>query len=184
MQNFKIMVWCFIKRQNKVSNADCVYIMFQKLIIIIYWRKYLLLFDKIMFIFIKVKSSMARSHPVENLYYHRIWVNYQLLAVMLLKLPNGLLPVAVDHSHLRTVASEPEDPIDWQLTPPLTGQYPLSSALAWWKWGLQMTRQAEASGRGTRHTSSNWLETSECPMTCISWVKDIRSKKLHVHMFV
>ena len=123
MQNFKIMVRWFIKRQNKVWNAHCVYIMFQKLIIIIYWRKYLLLFDK-MFIFIKVKSSMARSHPVENLYYHRMWVNYQLLAVMLLKLPNGLLPVAVDRSHLRTVASEPADPIDWQLTPPLTGQYP------------------------------------------------------------
>ena len=40
-------------------------------------------------------------------------VNYQLLAVILLELPNNELPVAVDHRKLRTMASETVDPIDW-----------------------------------------------------------------------
>ena len=40
-------------------------------------------------------------------------VNYQLLAVMLLKQPNGELLVAVDHNQLRTMVSETVDPIDW-----------------------------------------------------------------------
>ena len=35
-------------------------------------------------------------------------VNYQLLAVMLLKKPNGELPVAVNHSQLQTMATETE----------------------------------------------------------------------------
>ena len=41
--------------------------------------------------------------------------NYQLLAVMLMKLPNGQIPVEVDHSQLRTMASETVYPIDWML---------------------------------------------------------------------
>ena len=41
-------------------------------------------------------------------------INY-IHAVMLLKKPNGELPVAVDRSQLRTLASEKVDPIDWQL---------------------------------------------------------------------
>ena len=44
-------------------------------------------------------------------------VNYQLLAVMLLKLSNGELPVVVDHSQIRTMASRTEDAIDWPLPP-------------------------------------------------------------------
>ena len=54
----------------------------------------------------KVKSSMARSFPVENLLPQNVVFNYQQLAVMLLKKPNGELPVAVDPSQLRTMASE------------------------------------------------------------------------------
>ena len=50
-------------------------------------------------------------------------VNYQLL--MLLKKPNGEFPVAVDHSHLWTMASETVDSIDWPLPTLYTGQYPL-----------------------------------------------------------
>ena len=41
-------------------------------------------------------------------------VNFQLLAVMLLKLPNGALSVAVDHRQLWTMASE-TDSINRQL---------------------------------------------------------------------
>ena len=51
------------------------------------------------------------------------WVNYQLLAEMLLRWPNGQLTVVVDHNQLRTVASETVDPIDWRLPLPFTGQY-------------------------------------------------------------
>ena len=45
-------------------------------------------------------------------------VNYELLAVMLLKQPNGELPVAVDHSQLQ-IMSEAVDPIYWPLPPTL-----------------------------------------------------------------
>ena len=42
-------------------------------------------------------------------------VNYQLLALMLLKYPNGQLLVALDRSHLRAKASERVNTIDWPL---------------------------------------------------------------------
>ena len=58
------------------------------------------------------KSSMTSSHLVENCQF-----NCHLLAVILLKYPNGLLLVAVDRSQHRTVSSETEDPIDWPLPP-------------------------------------------------------------------
>ena len=45
-------------------------------------------------------------------------VNYKLLAVILLKQPNGGLLVAVDHNQLRTMASDTVDPIDWSHPPP------------------------------------------------------------------
>ena len=53
-------------------------------------------------------------------------VNYQLLAVILLKQPNGQLPVAVDHSQLQTMTSETRDPIFWPLPQPFTGSTHLS----------------------------------------------------------
>ena len=45
-------------------------------------------------------------------------VNYQLLAVMLLKQSNGEFMVAVNHNQLRTMASETVDLIDWSYPPP------------------------------------------------------------------
>ena len=63
---------------------------------------------------------MARSLPVENLYYHGMWSQLStILAVMLLKQPNGEIPVVVDYSQLTTLASETVDPIDWPLSPTL-----------------------------------------------------------------
>ena len=44
-------------------------------------------------------------------------VNYQLLAVMLMKYANMQPPVAVDHSQQRTMALEMVDPIVWPLPP-------------------------------------------------------------------
>ena len=41
-----------------------------------------------------------------------ITANYQLLSLMLLKKSNEQLLVGVDHSQLRTIASETVDPID------------------------------------------------------------------------
>ena len=49
---------------------------------------------------------------MENLLPQFCGVNYQLLAVMLLKQLNDRLPVAFDHSQLRTMASETVDPIE------------------------------------------------------------------------
>ena len=54
---------------------------------------------------------MAGSLPVDNLAATECGVVYQLLAVMLQKLPNVELRVAFDHSQLRTMASETVDPI-------------------------------------------------------------------------
>ena len=67
---------------------------------------------------VKVKSSMARSLPVENLLPQNVQVNYQLLAVIYWSSPMEELPVAVDRNQLRTMASETEDPIDWSHPPP------------------------------------------------------------------
>ena len=68
---------------------------------------------------VKVKSSMARSLKW-RIYYHRMWVNYQLLTVA-----NGELIVAVNHNQLQRMASETVDPIDWSHPYPHV-QYPLS----------------------------------------------------------
>ena len=75
----------------------------------------------------KGESSMARSLRGWIYYTTVRGVNYQLLVVMLLKQPNGQLPLTVDHSQLRTMVSETEDPIDWPLSPPFTGQCFLSA---------------------------------------------------------
>ena len=50
------------------------------------------------------------------------YINYQLLAVMLLKLNNEHLSVAVHHNQQRTLVKETVEPIDWPLPPYLTGQ--------------------------------------------------------------
>ena len=68
----------------------------------------------------KVKSSMAKSLPVENLLPQNVGsiINYLQL---LLKQPNGELLVAVNHNQVRTMASETVDPIDCSHPPPYTG---------------------------------------------------------------
>ena len=64
---------------------------------------------------INVKSSMARSLPVENLLPQNVGS---------IKLPNEVVvaqwgtPSVVDHNQLRTMASETVDPIDWSHPPP------------------------------------------------------------------
>ena len=64
---------------------------------------------------------MVKCLPVENLLPRSVGSNYyyQLLAVMQLKQRIWELPVAVDHSQLRTIGSETKDPFDWQLPLPL-----------------------------------------------------------------
>ena len=66
---------------------------------------------------IKVKSSMARSLPVENLLPQNV-VQLSTTCSNVLKQPNGELLVAVNHHQLRTMASERVDPIDWSPPPP------------------------------------------------------------------
>ena len=56
-------------------------------------------------------------------------VNYQLLAVMLVELPKGLLKVVVDHFQIRTMASETVDLIVDRYPPPFPGQCSLSAIL-------------------------------------------------------
>ena len=50
-------------------------------------------------------------------------LNYQILAVMQLNLPNGQPLVAVDHNQLLALTSETVCPTDWSLLLPLTVQY-------------------------------------------------------------
>ena len=66
---------------------------------------------------VKVKSSMARSLPVENLLPQNVGsiINYLQQCS---EQPNGELLVAVNHNQLRTMASETVDPIDWLHPPP------------------------------------------------------------------
>ena len=54
-------------------------------------------------------------------------VNYQLLAVMLLKYHNGEILVAVNRNQVWTMASETIDPIDWLLQSP-SWEVPLSAS--------------------------------------------------------
>ena len=56
--------------------------------------------------------------------------NYQLLAVILLKQPNGEPLVAVNQNQLRTMASETVDPIDWLHPPPYKGSTPWAPPIA------------------------------------------------------
>ena len=67
---------------------------------------------------------MAKSLPVENLLYHRMWSQLSTTCSNVLKQPNGELPVAVNHNQLRTMASEMVDPIDWLHLPTLMGSTP------------------------------------------------------------
>ena len=61
---------------------------------------------------------MARSLPVENIYYHRMWGQLSTTCSNVLKQPKGELLVAVNHNQLRIMVSETVDPIDWSHPPP------------------------------------------------------------------
>ena len=64
----------------------------------------------------------CQEPPIGNQLPQLCGVNYQLLAIILPKQQNGRLQAVVDHSQLRTMASEEVHPIDWPLPPPFTGQ--------------------------------------------------------------
>ena len=66
---------------------------------------------------LKIKSSMARSLPVENLLY-RMFGQLSTICSNVLKQPNGELLAAVNNNQLRTMASETVDPIDWSQPTP------------------------------------------------------------------
>ena len=73
---------------------------------------------------LKVKSSMAKSFPVENLLPQNVGSTSTTCSNLLMQPNRGLL-VAVNHNQQRTMASETVDPIDWSHPQP-HGQYPLS----------------------------------------------------------
>ena len=73
---------------------------------------------------VKVKTSMARSLPVERIYCHRMWGQLSTTCSNILKLPNGEHLVAIDHNQLRTMTSETVDTIDWSHPPPSWAAHP------------------------------------------------------------
>ena len=83
-----------------------------------YWNTFgfLLIKDTIR-VLKKVKSSMARSLPLENLLPQNVGsiINYWQQCT---EQPNGELLVAVNHNKLRTMASETVDQIDCSHPPP------------------------------------------------------------------
>ena len=93
---------------------------------------------------LKVKSSMARILPVENLLPQNMGsiINY-------LHKSTEVLPVAVDHSQLQSMTSETVDKIDWQLPHPTQGSIPWAQRIARCKCGLQIARLAAATGMRT-----------------------------------
>ena len=97
----------------------------------------------------RVKSSMARSLPVENLLPPTInWQYCQLSTTCsnILQYHNGERLVAVDHNQLRTMTSETVDPIDWSQPPPSWTVPPVLHGV---NAGLQIARLADATGART-----------------------------------
>ena len=95
--------------------------------------------------------------PQRRIYYHCLWVNYQLLGLILLKLPNLQLLAAVDHNQLRKMAdgrfnwvavtSQPfEDSIPWaplakyKSVQPLLGIEPATFRIRGGHWGYKRWR--------------------------------------------
>ena len=95
-----------------------------------------------------VKSSMARSLPVENLYYHRMLGQLSTTCINVLKQPNGELLVAVNHNRLRTMASQTVDPIDWSHHPPSWAVPPELLVHSINQCNLSTTRTCNRSMRG------------------------------------
>ena len=69
---------------------------------------------------------MARSSKIENLL-SLSWGQLSTTCSDLLKQPNWQFLVAVDHSQLRTMASETEDSIDWRVPPKYLSLYTLDA---------------------------------------------------------
>ena len=90
---------------------------------------------------VKVKSSMARSLPVENLLPQNVG---SILAVITEVAQSGA-PSCSQPQPATDKASETVDPIDWSHPPPYTGQYPMSSTYCTLQCGLQITRLAALS---------------------------------------
>ena len=120
----------------------------------------------------KVKSSMARSLPVENLLPQNVGsiINYlqSFTEVAQWGAPSCSRPQPATDK-----ASETVDPIDWSHPPPYTGQYPLSSTYCTVQCGLQITRLAALSqprtcdlrNAGPTHCRPPWSKarnTSSC----------------------
>ena len=99
---------------------------------------------------VKVKISMARSLPVENLLPQNEGSVIYYLHSNLLKYPNRDPLVTVDHNQLLTMASETVDPIDWSYPPTLLGNTPWAPRIARCKCGPQISRLAAATMARTR----------------------------------
>ena len=110
-------------------------------------------------------------------------VNYQLLAVMLMKQPNGLLPVAVDHSQPRAMASDGRSN-RLSVTPTLHMALPKAPSLppwdplAWCKRWLQITRLAVSETRRRNLDNARWL----CSYSGPHWPRDRILKTNYVHV--
>ena len=70
------------------------------------------------------KSLLWPGASQWRIYYHGMWGQLSTTCSNLLMQPNGELIVAVDHSQLRTMASNMVDPIDWSQPPTLMGSTP------------------------------------------------------------
>ena len=77
---------------------------------------------------VNVKSSMARSLPVENLLPQNVGSTVNYLQYSTEAAQWGIILVAVDHNQLWTMASETVDPIDCRSHPYRQGQSSLSAS--------------------------------------------------------
>ena len=102
-------------------------------------------------------------------------VNYQLVAVILLKLPKGELQLEVDHNQLRTIASETVDLIDWLLPPPYIGHYPLRSTLTV---QMRVTNHKSGCASGTRTRELQNGKPPHCLCGHSGYVEIIEAKLL------
>ena len=91
-------------------------------------------------------------------------VNYQLVAVILLKWPNEKFLVAVDHNQLRTMSSETVYSIDWRLPSPFTWQYPIIATC---------TVQIGTSSAGNRSHNLRHTRQGHCLSACSGYTYNL-----------
>ena len=97
-----------------------------------------------------MSSLLCPGESRWRIYYDRMLGQLSATCSNLPKQPNGELLVAVDHSQLRTMASETVDPIDWSHPPPSLAVSPWAPRIARCECGLQIARLAAATGARTR----------------------------------